>query len=428
MKEELLHAIWKYQLVQSNLLHTTQNEKICILYNGQHNDLEGPDFHNAKIQIGNQLWFGHVEIHIKSSDWYVHRHHLDANYDVVILHVVWEHDTEIFTRGNQPLPTLELKKLVSPKILKNFNELKYAKKKWIPCEHQIQTVDKFTVQQWQERLLIERLEYKSTQITKLLIEYKNDWEAVLFLLLAQNFGMKQNAEAFLTWAQSMSFTTIRKVRSHSTALSALFFGQAGLLDELIEDPFYIRIQEEYAYLKKKHQLQPISHKLFRFYGIRPHSFPTIRMAQLAAVYHQHSNLFSKILSINTNYQAYELFRVDVPDYWLRHYTFTKSSPKRKKRLSKNFIDLLLINTIIPLQFAYNKAQNKGEEPNLQLLRSLSPENNSIIQKFEEIGVKVNNAFDSQALLELKKNYCTRMRCLECAIGLKILKSTKKPSS
>jgi len=423
MTEDFLHYLWRYKLFNTSILETTNKQTIFIKKGGVHNKNEGPDFLNAHLEIDNQLWVGNVEIHIKSSDWYLHKHEEDVNYDAVILHVVWEHDVDIYMKNSKPLPTLELKKFVNESLLKNYNSLIYQKQNWIPCENQITSIDDFLWNNWLERLYFDRLERKAQIIKEFLQHTKYDFEATAFLLLAKNFGLKINGDAFLQMAKSIDFSVVRKVRSDEQQLMALFFGQAGFLEEDIQDTYHKNLKDNYVYLKHKYRLKPISRNLFQFFRMRPNNFPTIRLAQLVALYFKHQNLFSKLMITDHKEQFYQLFSITIHDFWKSHYTFEKSSKKAQKKLTKSFIDLILINTIIPLKFVYQK--NKGDlkdEIFLNLIRQVTSEKNSVISKFSKMKVLSKNALESQSLLELKNNYCTKKRCLDCAIGNHLLKA------
>jgi hypothetical protein len=421
MKEDFLHYIWLHKLFSWVDLKTTQNEEIMIVKSGLHNPNSGPDFLNAQIKIKNILWAGNVEIHVKSSDWYLHNHETDANYDTVVLHVVWEDDVSIFNKNNQQIPTLVLKDLVSEGVLENYHNLYSKSERWIPCEKQIADVDAFLLNNWLERLYFERLEHKSELIENLLKTSKNDYEAVLFQLLAKNFGLKLNGDAFLSLAKSIDFSVIRKERFDELKLSALIFGQSSFLEGEQEEGYHQKLKEEYAYLKHKYNLSSIANEQFQFFRMRPTNFPTVRLAQLVALFAKHQNLFSKLME-NQFTDYYMLFSVDVNDFWKTHYTFETVSKKSLKKLTKPFVDLLLINTIIPLQFQYLKSRGEVNiEEFLKLMQQIKQEKNAIITKFSELNIVAKNAFESQALLELKNNYCAKKRCLQCAIGGNLLK-------
>ena len=421
MNEDFLHYVWKYQLFSVHDLKTTTKEELTIIKIGSHNHNSGPDFLNSQLKIENQLWAGNVEIHLKSSDWYAHHHEIDENYDAVILHVVWEDDADVFMKDNKPLPVLVLKDFVFTSALNNYRNLFSTKQRWIPCETDISFVDDFTIENWKERLFFERLERRSTEMNLLLMENHNDFEAVLFQLLAKNFGLKVNGDAFMNLAKSFDFSILRKVRFDEQQLAALLFGQAGFLEEVIEDEYHQQLKKEYKYLRHKYNLQPIVNMQFSFFRMRPPNFPTIRVSQLVSLYYLHQQLFSKMMQTETLKGFYELFDVTVNPFWKTHYTFDKVSKSSSKKLTKSFIDLLLINTIIPLKFLYQKNRGEVNENDfLVILQKIKSEKNSIISKFDEIGIKAKNGYETQSLLELKNNYCTKKRCLRCAIGIKLL--------
>ena len=421
MKEDFLHYLWKFKKFDTLNLKTSNGEEITIVNIGQYLELAGPDFFNAQLIIGNQKWAGNVEIHLKSSDWYVHHHERDAAYENVILHVVWEHDTEIFRSNNTEIPVLELKKYVDTASVTDYQSL-MTPKSWIFCEKQLKEIDGFALKNWQERLFFERLERKSKPIYELLQQTNNDWEAVLFCLLAKNFGLNTNGEIFLKIAQSIPFSIIRKETFEVENLEALLIGNAGLLESEKEDTYFQDLKFRYFYLLHKYQLEKKIVEPVQFFKHRPDNFPTIRLSQLANLYHSQQNLFSKISSSDSVQNIYEAFDVSASDYWQNHYKFDKESPKKKKKLSKSFIDLIIINTIIPLQFAYAKSQGKEiSEDLIQLLNEVAPEKNAIMDKFSSFGIKSKSAFETQSLLQLKNEYCIKSRCLECAIGMELLK-------
>jgi hypothetical protein len=401
---------------------TTDNENLTILKSGLHNKNSGPDFLNAHLKIEDQTWVGNIEIHLKSSDWYLHNHERDANYDAVILHVVWENDAVVFMKNNKPVPTLILKGAVHEGVLDNYRNLFSMPTKWIPCQNTIGTIDKFTFDNWKERLFFERLERKSEEITNLLVQENNNFEAVLFQLLAKNFGLKVNGDSFLRLSQSIDFSVLQKTSFDEHQFAALLFGQAGFLEDEIEDVYHQQLKATYKYLSHKYKLASIPNKQFSFFRMRPNNFPTIRIAQLVSLFHKHQNLFSKLITRQDLKEFYELFSLEIPLFWKTHYNFESRSKSSPKKLTKSFVDLLVINTITPLKFLYQKSSKVVDEAFfLEVLRKMKPEKNNIISKFNEIGVGTKNALETQSLLELKNNYCAAKRCLECAIGIRILK-------
>ncbi|WP_138433102.1 DUF2851 family protein [Winogradskyella algicola] len=416
MQEDFLHYVWKQKAFSSTSLKTTSGESIVILKLGQHNHNSGPDFFNAQLSIDGQLWAGNVEIHIKSSDWYVHGHEKDKAYDNVILHVVWEHDTEVLRRDNSLVSTLELKPIIDRNLVTNYRAL-LTSKAWINCETHYPEVDDFVLENWIERLYIERLERKSSEILELLKESKNDWEAVLFKMLLKNFGLKVNGEAFFSLANSVDYATVRKLQNNILDLEALFFGQASLLDEDVQEPYFKDLKERYLFLVQKFKLNNQGVLPVQFFRLRPPNFPTIRLSQFVNLYVSEQQLFSKVMTIQTKKDFYKLFSKGVTNFWMTHYTFGKQSKVYKKVITKSFIDLLLINTVIPIKFSY--AKHQGQQINDKLFKLLSgirQENNSIVNKYMQLRPIKKNALSSQGLLQLKQNYCDTNRCLQCAIG------------
>ena len=422
MKEDFIHYVWNYKKFDFSNLKTTQNENLIIVNSGQYLQKAGPDFFNAQIILENQKWAGNVEIHLKSSDWYLHHHEKDDNYNNVILHVVWDHDTPIFRKDNSEIPVLEIKNYVSKEELNNYLSLT-TQKSWIFCENQIAKIDEFVFSNWQERLFYERLERKIQPVNQLLEETENDWESLLFCMLAKNFGLNTNGESFLKMAKSITFSLIRKEALEVIYLEALFFGQADMIPVDVEDNYPKELKSWYDYIALKYKLSKAAIEPIQFFKHRPDNFPTIRLSQLAMLYHLHRNLFSKIIEANSIEEIYKIFNLSVSDYWKTHYNFDKVSSKKEKSLSKSFIDLVIINTIIPVRFAYANAQgNEISETLTDLLSNIPSEKNSIIEKFTTFGIKSKNAFQSQSLLELKNEYCNHKKCLQCAIGLELLKN------
>ncbi|WP_304144054.1 DUF2851 family protein [Mesoflavibacter zeaxanthinifaciens] len=421
MQEDFLHYLWKYKKFETTNLLTTNGEVVSVKNFGSHNLNTGPDFFNAQIIIGDQLWAGNVEIHIKSSDWFVHNHEVDTNYDNVILHVVWQHDTDVFRKDNSAIPTLVLKDYVHLSALNNYQKLFSSNTTWINCENDINQIPDFVINNWLERLFFERLEQKAEVINTVLEQSKNNWEAVLFKLLAKNFGLKVNGDAFLSVANSFDFSVVMKQQNSLQNLEALFLGQAGLLENDIQDAYFLQLHKDYQFLAQKFGLKNSNVLPMQFFRLRPPNFPTIRWSQLANLYVEHKNLFSKIIDCKTKEDIYDVFKVSTSEYWNTHYTFGKASKKVSKKISTSFIDLLIINTIVPLKFCYAKQQGKDiDEELIQLLSQVSAEKNSIIDKFDSLHVKATSALQSQALLQLKNEYCSKNKCLQCAVGNTVL--------
>ena len=327
----------------------------------------------------------------------------------------------VFGPNNLEIPVVVLRDFVSPELLYNYQTL-MTQKSWIYCEKQLKNIDSFIITNWQERLFFERLERKSQAIFDNLIITQNDWEAVLFLFLAKNFGLNTNGLSFFKIAQAIPFTIIRKESSDLQNIEALFFGMAGLLENDKEDAYFKDLQFRFYYLLQKYAIEKAVIEPLQFFKHRPDNFPTIRLAQLANLYHQQNNLFTKIANEFSLPSLYQIFSVTTTDYWQTHYQFDKESPKKLKKLSKSFVDLIIINTIIPIQFAYAKNQGKEiAEDLIALMQTVTSEKNAILDKFSIFGLSVKTAFEAQALLQLKSEYCNKSRCLECAIGAELLK-------
>ena len=422
MKEDFLHYVWQFKKFNVLEAKTVQGDAIAIHHCGQYLKQSGPDFFNAQLAIGNQKWAGNVEIHVKSSDWYIHNHQSDATYDSVILHVVWEHDTEVFRHDNTEIPVLELKHYVSPEVLSSYNALSAAKS-WIYCEKHLESIDSFVFDNWKERLFFERLERKSQPISEMAKASGNDWEAVLFSFLAKSFGLNTNGETFFAMAQSLPFSVVRRESFEFENLEALFFGRTGMLDNNYEDVYYKDLKQRYDYIIHKYRVEPKYVDSPEFFKHRPDNFPTIRLSQLAQLYHQNQNLFSKIIEAGSIQDIYKVFNVQASAYWQSHYTFDKESARKRKALTLSFVDLIIINTIIPFKFAYNRSVGKEDTEQLvTVLREIAPEKNTIMDKFAAFKVKPESAYDTQALLQMKNEYCANRRCLQCAIGLELLKN------
>ena len=422
MREDILHFIWKYRKFPNENLVTANGDLISVESIGVHNMLAGPDFFDARLKIDNQAWAGNVEIHVNSSDWYAHNHEQDKNYDNVILHVVWEDDVSIFRKDGSLIPTLELKNYVGQDLLEAYRKLfKQKHEFFINCGKDINTVSPFLWENWLERLYLERLEQKSDVILGLLKLFKNDWEKVLFVLLLKNFGSKINGDSFFQLAKNLDFSIIRKLQGNPLQMESLMLGQAKLLesDEIV-DSYYLKLRKEYAFLKLKYSLEDFSTGAPAFFKLRPSNFPTIRLSQISTLYAASSNLFHQLIEAeNPNY--HQIFKVRINPYWDDHYTFGKQSKKSSKSISKNFVDLILINTILPLKFCYLKY--KGLEVGeffLETIREIVKEKNSIIQNYENLGITINSAKDSQAILQLYGNYCSKKKCLQCAVGSELL--------
>ncbi len=417
MKESILHYMWFSKLYDKKELQTTDNEAVEIVHTGTPNSDAGPDFFNAKIKIGDTLWAGNVEIHTKSSDWYKHHHEIDSAYDNVILHVVKEVDTEVKQSKGEKIPQLEL--TIPKNILNNYDTL-IQSQKWIACEDRISEIDEILIHSFMEKMLIERLENKTEAIELLLEDSENNWEQAFYISLARSFGFGLNSDVFETLARKTPLSILAKHKDQIFQLEALLLGQAGFLEQNEKDDYYIKLKQEYTFLQKKYQLKPLDKTAWKYLRLRPDNFPTIRIVQFVQLIHYSHHLFSKIIELKSLKELRELLQFEVSEYWQKHYSFGKPSTFSRKRMGNKSVDILIINTIVPYLFLYNKKNNLNSNRAIELLEELPPEQNNIIKKWKKQGIEVENAGQTQALLHIYKNYCTDKKCFRCTIGHKVL--------
>ncbi|TVR38213.1 MAG: DUF2851 family protein [Bacteroidia bacterium] len=423
MKEEFIFYLWKHRLLNPACLQTINNERLEIMYPGQENPDSGPDFLSAKIRIGETTWVGNVEIHTRSSLWYRHGHHLDPAYDNIILHVVYELDKEICNSKNEPIPHLEIKDYFDHTLLKNYRLLKQSMN-WIPCEKMITEVEPFLLEHWLCRLLICRLERKANEIHQYLTYFENHWELLFLFMFCRSLGGKANASAFGLLIQRVPLNVLSRNHDKPTTMESLLFGQAGLLDASFDEEYPNSLKQEYAYLGKKYDLpDPLRKDLWKYARMRPANFPDIRIAQLAMILHRgEGQLFQKMLETNEKKVMYQLLSVSPAGYWHNHYRLGKLSSRRNKSIGEETVNRILINTWAPISFVYGKETGIDHQNDriLHMLSSLPPEQNAIIRRWDKIIGPRENAAETQALLELYKEYCVPKKCLKCTIGHKIL--------
>jgi hypothetical protein len=421
MTEEFLLYIWQFQLYFHDL-QTTEGQKLIIKNPGIRNSDAGPDFSNAMLRIGNTLWAGNVEIHIKSSDWYIHLHHNDDAYSNIILHVVYEHDRTIVDRNGTPLPTLELSGKFDVQL---FNKYQYflSNKNWVPCSKEVGLIDPITKTSWLERMLVERLERKSNEVEKILMRNKNDWELSFYQVLAGNFGFKVNEQPFQMLAVTLPLSILLKHRNNGFQVEALLMGQAGLLKRDFKDDYPQQLKTEYSFLRQKYGLVPLETHLWKFMRLRPVNFPTIRISQFAALISGHEGLFSNIIESRSVMELVDFFNISASSYWKDHYTFDVLSKASSKKLGIIAIRTIIINTIVQFMYLYGTIRDKQKycDKAINLLLDIPAEKNTITRSWENLSIKAENALESQALLELKNKYCDLKRCLHCSIGLKLLR-------
>jgi hypothetical protein len=423
MQEDFLHFVWMFQHFAKEQLTTTENKSLQILQTGKSHRNAGADFIESKIVIDDVIWAGNVEIHLKSSDWEKHQHTTDEAYQTVILHVVWKHDKVIYRKDNTPVPTLELEGKVNPELLKKYKSLLAAHTE-IPCQSEWKNVKDIYKIQMLDNVLMQRLEQKADFIRELLTDNKNDWEETAYQTLAKNFGFKINSEPFLKLAQRLPLKVIHKHADNLMQIEALLMGQAGLLNDAEEDDYVKLLKREYSFLSHKYDLQSkqmkgIEWKMLR---LRPANFPTLRLAQFAAFLQKNATIFSLLLDFKNPQELKNAFDFQTSAYWQNHYVFGRKTEKPVPDFGKTSLENILINSVVPLLVAYAHVKDNKSyiEKAVSILESLPAEDNKITRTWEEIGLKVKNAFDSQAAIELYNHFCTPKKCLSCKIGTVLL--------
>lgn len=399
-------------------------DSLEILSPGVYNQNAGPDFTNVKIRIGNTTWVGNAEVHIRSSDWERHQHSLDGSYNNVILHIVYLYDRRVLRNDGTEPPTLEIKGFIKPTMEDRYKQLMHALS-WIPCAGQIGRIQDIHVSTWLSRMLIERLQEKSREVIQLVHEYKGSWEDAFYVLLARNFGFKVNALPFELVARSLPQQILSRHKNSVSQTEALLFGQAGLLNTRADDAYVEELRREYAFLQKKYHLNHVDTFLWKFLRLRPQNFPTLRMAQFAALILKSSHLFSRILEIDDVSRIRKLFNDLQPSvYWRSHFRFGKTSSRVNGNLGEESINNILQNTVALVIFSYGKylQDERLVQKAVRILETLPFEKNHITNGFLRLGVEGGHADRSQALLQLKKSWCDKKKCLLCSIGAKIINS------
>lgn len=432
--EQLLHYTWKHKLYPLKELTTSDGQRVEIVDPGLHNRNAGPDFFNAKIRIGSTMWVGNVEIHDKSSDWYQHGHDKDSRYDNVVLHVAAELDTEVMKSNGEYVPQLQLS--VPDDVLTHYDELQRTDE-YPPCYKVIPHLSALIIHSWMAALQTERLEQKTEAIRKRAELCNGSWEDAYFVTLARNYGFGINGEVFEQWAYNIPLNAVAHHRDDLFQIEAIFMGQAGLLEldsipeyyqkDALNDGYFAKLRNEYQYLAHKFSMKPIDFKLWRFLRLRPQNFPHIRISQLANLYYQQKAGLSQLIECETLDELKNVLKSQVTPYWETHYTFGSTSPKNEKHLSYGSINLLMINTAIPMLFAYGRHTTKEVlcDKAFDFLEQLKAENNHIIRMWQQVGLPVKSAGDSQALIQLKKEYCDKKECLRCRFGYEYLRRKEK---
>ncbi len=425
MKEEFLHYLWKYSLYDRDNLSDSEGNKIEVLSPGQYNRDSGPDFFNARIKTGNTIWAGNVEIHINASHFLMHGHQNDPAYNNVILHVVAIDDRKVFNSRGEEIPAAVLR--FDGSLYERYQEL-VNNPILIACQDYIKGADRLLLRGWIESLAIERLSRKAGTIGILLEKTDNDWEEVFYRLLCRYFGFRVNTEPFVMLAESLPFRIIRKHADSIFQIEALLFGAAGLLDEgmfreALSDNYYKDLTREFKFLSSKYSIRPMHGWMWKFSRLRPVNFPTIRISQLAHMLSVSGGLFSQVLEADEPDNLKVLFEVPVSDYWEDHFVFGKKSRETKKNTGSQATDILVINAVIPVIFVYGKIRGRQDicDRALNFLLNIPPEQNKIISEWDEAGLSPESAFDSQALIQLRDEYCRKRRCLDCRIGGRLIR-------
>lgn len=421
MNEYFLHYLWRFQKFDLSNLKLYDGSSLTVFKPGHHNHDSGPDFEEAHIKIGNIEWAGQIEIHQKSSDWIKHKHHGNQAYNNVILHVVWEHDKEIVI-NRTPLPTLELNSRTDPGLLKKYRQY-FDRDNTILCRSQLDSVSDLAFKFMLDRMLVERLEIKARTIIEKLNQLDGDWEAATYHTLASNFGFSTNKAQFIKLAEKLPYEVLRKNFQSLHATEALIFGQSGFLEEK-GDSYQLSLREEFNFLNTKYRLKdPMKTFEWKFGRMRPVNFPTVRLAQFASFLHTHPSLFSKLIAIEGAKDFTSILSFQVSDYWQKHYDFGKKRSILSTSIGKTTVENILINSIAPLLAAYANYTDQQifMDKAVALLESLPPESNRIINEWKSF-MQPQNSFDSQALIQLLNEYCTKRKCLFCNVGISLLHS------
>jgi hypothetical protein len=429
MKEEFLHYLWKYSLYDPDKLFDNEMNKITVLNPGEYNRDSGPDFFNARISVAGTVWAGNVEIHTRSSHFDNHGHQNDPAYNNVILHIVAENDKRVFNSKGEEILTAEI-------VFDSFFYEKYStlvnNPYIIACQDDIKKLDDILVRHWLISLVIERFQTKSESILKIFSETENDWEETFYRLLTRYFGFRVNTGPFEMLARALPFRIIRKHTDNRFQIEALLFGTAGMLEErlfkeAISDEYYRNLLKEYLILSAKYSLQPLHGLIWKFSRLRPSNFPTVRLSQLAAMLSVAGGLFSKVLEATDIKQIKELFEVTASGYWDDHFVFGKKSRNFSKCTGSQATDIFLINAVIPIIFVYGQSRDCQDisERALSFMEGINAEENTIISEWKSAGIIAESAFYSQALIQLRNEYCKKRKCLDCRIGIKIISLGKK---
>jgi len=422
MTEDFLHYIWKYKLFNLNGLKSHQGHEVQIISSGSHNTESGPDFFNAKIQIGEITWAGQVEIHINSTDWYRHHHQTDSAYNRVVLHVVWNNDSPVLDGNHNEIPTIELNGRISNTLINTYSQFQLSKHQLV-CQGLTEKLDNFKTEQWLGRLLIERLEMKTQLIDDIHQQQKGNWSQTFFIVLAKNLGFKINAVPMQLLAEQVNFNILLKAKSNTFQLESILLGVAGLLDSSFEELYPLQLQKEFAHQKAKHNFEILDSSIWKFGGTRPSNFPTLRLSQLAQLIYQFGDLFEVLVRDFDNDFSTKSLNVSASEYWDTHYSFASVSSKKKRSLGTSSVHNILINTVAPMLFYYGQSVGSYhyQDISMKLLDVIPPEQNAIVKKWKQNNIRAKSSSQTQALIQLTNMYCKPKKCLTCGIGTQILK-------
>lgn len=420
MTEDFLHFIWKFGLFERAGMIADTGDVVEVRGLGEHNSDAGPDFLNTRIKIGNTVWAGNTEIHLKSSDWNSHGHNNDNAYDNVILHAVFQYDQEVKRSSGEIVPTVILK--FDDRLFQNYSHL-LTTKKGPACYPRLKSIDSIIIDVWLNSLVVERLQQKTDHILQLLEQYRNNWEEVFYIVLARSFGFGLNAVPFELMARSLPLSLILRHSDNLKHIEALIMGQSGFLnDAVLFNDYYKQLRSDYTHLRNKYNLKPVSRHLWKFLRLRPVNFPTIRLAQFAALLYKSESLFSRVIACSAITDLTSIFNVKASEFWNTHYTFDTPSRPSVKQPGSSTINIIIINTVIPFLFIYGKMTGNSDlkDRAISLLASMPPEDNRIIRRWENSGIGADSAFTSQGLLQLNNHYCIKKRCLACSIGTSVI--------
>ncbi len=416
MNEDFIHYLWAFRLLGNNLC-TTNDEQIQIISTGSRNFDSGPDIFNALILIGNTKWAGNVEFHVNSSDWFKHNHNNNNSYDNIILHVVYKNDQQIVRKNGMQIPTVEFRHSYNPTVFNNYQNFMNTRTN-IPCSTLLNKLVPFETIQWLDNLMVERLEKKSKEINNQLDNSRNNLLQIYYQNIAKGLGYTTNSQAMEILATSIPLKILRKHSNSLHQIESLLFGQSGLLNSNLKDEYPRSLFHEYRFLKEKYSLKPLKADIWRFMRMRPASFPTIRISQLSHIIFNTKGILNNTFELNSLSDIYYLLKSKASHYWNNHYRFDEEVLGKEKKLGITTINILLVNSIIPMMFVYGKSRNNHIyiDKALNWLSSIKPENNKITKEFTELGLTPINAMQSQSMIQLFNFYCIKKRCLHCRFG------------